>query len=108
MESIILSKNPQNPFNLILPDNRPASCKKQYRNRAGVLCGFAGKSPHNAVSIFPKPCSGTFGSLLHAFPGKTGASRKVKSSVTLDFLKIRNCKGLEVPLPGFVIGTWRL
>jgi hypothetical protein len=40
--------------------------KKQYRNRVGVLSGFAGKSPHNAAGIFPKPCSGTFGSWLHA------------------------------------------
>jgi hypothetical protein len=36
--------------------------KNQYRNRAGVLGGFAEKSPHNAAGIFPKPCSGTFGS----------------------------------------------
>jgi len=43
------------PFHLIL--NEPASCKKQYRNRAGVLGGFAGKSPHNAAGIFPKPCT---------------------------------------------------
>src|SRR4030042_146350 len=31
--------------------------KKRYRNRAGVLGGFAGKSPHNAAAIFPKPCT---------------------------------------------------
>jgi len=37
--------------------NRPTSCKKQYQNRAGVLGGFAGKSPHNAAGIFPKPCT---------------------------------------------------
>src|SRR4030042_5751536 len=49
--------------------------KKRYRNRAGVL---------------EKPCSGTFGSWLHAFLGKTGASPKVKSYVTLPFRKIRN------------------
>jgi len=63
-----------------------------------VLGGFAGKSPHNAAGIFPKPCTclreappaeascggqalrrrqgGTLGSLLHAFLGKTGTSRK--------------------------------
>ena len=28
--------------------------KKQYRNRAGVLGGFAGKSPHNGGGYFPK------------------------------------------------------
>ena len=44
---------------------------------------------------------GTFGSWLHAFLGKTGNSLKVKSYVTLPFLKIRNCKGLEAPLSGF-------
>jgi hypothetical protein len=71
----------------------------------GVLGGFAGKSPHNAAGIFPKPCCGTFGSWLHAFLGKTGTSPKVKSSVTLPFRKIRNCKGLEIPLPGFDIAT---
>ncbi|MDI6763162.1 MAG: hypothetical protein QME83_09060, partial [Thermodesulfobacteriota bacterium] len=64
--------------------------KKQYRNRVGVLA---------------KPCSGTFGSWLYAFLGKTGTSPKVKSSVTLPFRKTRNCKGLEVPLPGFDIAT---
>ncbi|MDP2969431.1 MAG: hypothetical protein Q8P64_09550, partial [Deltaproteobacteria bacterium] len=86
--------------------NDPTSCKKkQYRNRAGVLGGFAGKSPHNAAGIFPKPCSDTFGSWLHAFLGKTGASTKVKSYVTLPFRKIRNCKGLEVPLSEFDIAT---
>jgi hypothetical protein len=79
--------------------------KKQYRNRVGVLGGFAGKSPHNAAGIFPKPCSGTFGSWLRAFLGKTGTSPKVKSYVTLPFRKIRNCKGLEVHLPGFDIAT---
>jgi hypothetical protein len=31
--------------------------KKQYRNRMGLLGGFAGKSPHNAADIFPKPCT---------------------------------------------------
>jgi len=65
--------------------------KNQYRNRAGVL---------------EKPCSGTFGSWLHAFLGKTGASPKVKSYVTLPFRKIRNCKGLEAVLPGFDIATF--
>jgi hypothetical protein len=79
--------------------------KKQYRNRAGVLGGFAGKSPHNAASIFPKPCSGAFGSWLHAFLDKTGTSPKVKSYVTLPFRKIRNCKGLEALPPGFDIAT---
>jgi len=64
--------------------------KKQYRNRAGVL---------------KKPCSGTFGSSLHTSPGKTGTSRKVRSSVTLHLRKIRNCKDLEVSLPGFDIAT---
>jgi hypothetical protein len=44
--------------------------KKQYRNRVGVL---------------EKPCSGTFGSWLHAFLDKTGTSPKVKSYVTLPF-----------------------
>jgi len=48
---------------------------------------------------------GTFGSLLQTFLGKTGTSRKVRSSVTLDFQKIRNCKGLGVPLPGFDVAT---
>jgi len=70
-----------------------------------VLGGFAGKSPHNAAGIFPKPCSGTLGSWLHAFLGKIGASPKVKSYVTLPFRKIRNCKGFEAPLPGFDIAT---
>jgi len=70
--------------------NRPISCKKQYQNRAGVL---------------EKPCSGTFGSWLHAFLGKTGAPPKVKSYVTLPFRKIRNCKGLDAPLPGIDIAT---
>ncbi|MDO9124382.1 MAG: hypothetical protein Q7V12_08155, partial [Deltaproteobacteria bacterium] len=59
--------------------------KKRYRNRAGVLGGFAGKSPHNAAGIFPKPCSGTFGSWLHAFLGKTGNAPKVKSSSNPNF-----------------------
>ena len=83
----------------------PPVAKKQYRNQAGVLGGSAGKSPHNAAGIFPKPCSGTFGSWLHAFLGKTRATPKVKSYVTLPFRKIRNCKGLEAPLPGFDIVT---
>jgi len=64
--------------------------KKQYQNRVGVL---------------EKLCSGTFGSWLHAFLGKTGASHKVKSYVTLPFRKIRNCKGLEASPPGFDIAT---
>ncbi len=68
----------------------PPVANKQYRNRAGVL---------------EKSCGGTFGSWLHAFLGKTGASPKVKSYVTLPFRKIRNCKGLEAPLPGFDIAT---
>jgi len=42
------------------------------------------------------------------FPAKTRTSRKVRSSVTLDFQKIRNCKGLEVPLLGFDIATSEL
>jgi hypothetical protein len=46
--------------------------------------------------------------MLHAFPAKTRTSRKVRSSVTLDFLKIRNCKGLELPLLGFDIATSEL
>jgi len=65
--------------------------KKQYRNWAGVL---------------EKPCSGTFRSQLHAFPGKTVTSLKVRSSVTLNFLKIRNCKGLEIHPPGSDIATF--
>jgi hypothetical protein len=59
--------------------------KKAYRNRAGV---------------FEKPCSGTFMSRLHAFPGRTRTSLKVNSSVTPSFLIIRNCKGLKIPPPG--------
>jgi hypothetical protein len=59
--------------------------KNQYRNRAGALGGFAGKSPHNAAGIFPKPCGGTFWSWLCAFPGKTGTSSKVISFLTLNF-----------------------
>jgi hypothetical protein len=81
--------NPTWTINQAFGDD-PSVAKKQYRNRAGVL---------------EKPCSGTFGSWLHAFLGKTGTSPKVKSSVTLPFRKIRNCKGLKVPLPGFDIGT---
>jgi hypothetical protein len=52
-----------------------------------------------------KPCSSTFGSWLHAFLGKTGNSLQVRSCVTLPFLKIRHCKGLEVLPPGFDIAT---
>jgi hypothetical protein len=78
----------------------PASCKKAYRNRAGVFGGPAGKLPHIAAGIFPKPCSGTFMSRLHAFPGRTRTSLKVNSSVTPSFLIIRNCKGLKIPPPG--------
>jgi len=85
--------------------NYPTSCKKTILKPGGVLGGFAGKSPHNAAGIFPKSCSGTFGSWLHAFFGKTRATPKVKSYVTLPFRKIRNCKGLEAPLPGFDIVT---
>jgi len=47
----------------------PPVANKQYRNRAGVLGGFAGKSPHNAADIFPKSCGGTLGSWLHVFLG---------------------------------------
>jgi len=65
--------------------------KKQYRNRAGAL---------------EKPCSGTFRSQLHVFPGKTVTSLKLRSSVTLNFLKIRNCKGLEILPPGSDIATF--
>jgi len=64
--------------------------KKQYRSRAGVL---------------EKPCSGTFRSQLHAFFAKTATSLKMRLSVTLNFLKIRNCKGLEIPLAGSDIAT---
>ena len=64
----------------------PPVAIRPYRNRAGVLI---------------KPCSGTFRSGLKAFPSQNDTSLKVRSSVTLPFLKIRNCKGLEVPPPGF-------
>jgi len=77
--------------------------KKQYRNRAGVLGGFAGKSPHNAAAIFPNPCSGTSGSWLHAFLGKTGASPKVKSYVTLPFLKTAIARVWKHPCSGLIL-----
>ena len=75
--------------------------KIRYRNRAGVLGGFAGKPPHNAAGIFLKRCSGTLWTWLHAFPGETRTSPKVTSSMTPNLRKIRNCKVLEVLLPGF-------
>jgi len=65
--------------------------KKQYRSRAGVL---------------EKPCSGTFRSQLHAFFAKTATSLKMRLSVTLNFLKIRNCKDLEIFPPGSDIATF--
>ena len=60
--------------------------KIRYRNRAGVL---------------KKRCSGTFWTWLHAFPGETRTSPKVTSFMTPHFRKIRNCRVLEVLLPGF-------
>src|SRR4030042_1982318 len=78
----------------------PPVAKKQYRNRAGVLGGSAGKSPHNATGIFPKPCSGTFGSWLHAFLGKTRATPKVKSYVTLPFRNLSPPHDHPLPPPG--------
>jgi hypothetical protein len=55
--------------------------------------------------VLEKPCGGTLESWLHAFLGKTWTSPKVKSYLTLPLRKIRNCKGLEAPLPGFDIAT---
>jgi len=55
--------------------------KKQYQNRAGVLGRLkVKKTTASPGDLSPKPCSGTFGSWLHAFLGKTEASPKVKSS----------------------------
>jgi hypothetical protein len=48
-----------------------------------------------------KRCSGTFGSWLHAFPGETRTSPEGTSSMTPNLRKIRNCRVLEVLLPGF-------
>jgi hypothetical protein len=39
------------------------------------------------------------------FLGKTEISHKVRCSVAPNFLKIRNCKVLEVLMPGFEIAT---
>jgi len=52
------------------------------------------------AGVLEKPCSGPFESWLHAPPGKIRTSLKVKSYVTPHIRKIRNCKVLEVPLPG--------
>jgi hypothetical protein len=79
--------------------------KKAYRNRAGVFGGPAGKLPHIAAGIFPKPCSGTFMSRHHAFPGRTRTSLKVNLSTPrpkgrgLPFDKLKapsTAEGLEV------------
>ena len=71
---------------MILQSLNPSVAKKRCRNRARVL---------------KKRCSGTFGSWLHAFPDETRTSPKVKSHGTPNIRRIRNCKVLEVPLPGF-------
>jgi hypothetical protein len=65
--------------------------KEPYRNRAGVL---------------EKTCSGTFKSQLLAFLNKIVTSLELRASVTLNFLKIRNCKDLEIPLPGSDVATF--
>jgi hypothetical protein len=55
----------------------------------------------NRAGILEEPCSGTFWSWLHGFPAETRNSPKVRSCVTLNLPTIRNCKALEVSLPGF-------
>jgi len=84
------------------PSSLPASFKKTISKPGGGYCKSL--APACAKPLRRRQ-GGTFGSQLHAFLGKTGTSRKVRASVTLDFLKIRNCKGLEVPSPGFDIAT---
>ncbi|MDP2972766.1 MAG: hypothetical protein Q8P64_26690, partial [Deltaproteobacteria bacterium] len=70
------------------PEFTYQSQKKQYRNRAGVL---------------EKPCSGTFGSWLHAFLDKTWASPKVKSYVTLPFEKSAIARVWKHSRPGLIL-----
>jgi hypothetical protein len=65
---------------------KPTNCKIRYRKRAGVL---------------EKLCGGTFKNWLQAFLDELRTSPKVTCSVAPNFQKIRNCKVLKVPLPGF-------
>jgi len=45
--------------------------KNYIKREAGVLGGFAGKSPHNAAGIFPNLYGGTFKRLATLFSSKT-------------------------------------
>jgi len=84
----------------------PTGSKKSYRNRTGVVRGFAGKPPQKAAGTFPKPCSDTFGGWLHAFADETRTSPKVDSFVTLNFERSANGRFWKYPCPLWQYNIW--